>query len=226
MGRSLLSDEHALCFSAVRGRMLSEADLVLVKGARFDWTFRYGSEIAPEARIVRIDINIPPAGEVLGRGVGLHGDAACVLRQLLDGLDARLAPDSNGCMGVGIPFAIGAKVARPELLGLAFVGDFSFGLSVIELETAVPHRVPVVVAVANNGRPGGAARHRSFFASGEPEQVSHFAPGIRHDLTMASFGGRGLRVEEPGVLGTALAAGEPVCIDVATNENTALAAAI
>jgi 2-hydroxyacyl-CoA lyase 1 len=121
MGRSLLSDEHALCFSAVRGRMLSEADLVLVKGARFDWTFRYGSEIAPEARIVRIDINIPPAGEVLGRGVGLHGDAACVLRQLLDGLDARLAP---------------------------------------------------------------------------------------------------------GVLGAALAAGEPVCIDVATNENTALAAAI
>jgi thiamine pyrophosphate-dependent acetolactate synthase large subunit-like protein len=47
---------------------------------------------------------------------------------------------------------------------------------------------------------------------------------------MASFGGRGVRVDTPREVGTALrdalAGDVPVCIDVATNENTALSAAI
>lgn len=309
MGRGQLPDDHPLCFSAIRARMLTEADLVLVIGARFDWTFRFGSEIAPQARVIRIDIDATEAAGVLGRGVGLAGDAARVLQQLLlalpDGdaspsldrdagwlealgaaraargcgavppgerglrpwspyewlaeieaalpddaitvLDGnvvmtaaqrmltvrhpvtRLGPGTNGCMGVGIPFAIGAKLARPDRPVVAIVGDFAFGLSAIELETAVRHRVPITVFVANNGGAGGANRQRACFPAGH-EPVLQYTAGIRHDLTMASFGGRGVRVERPGQLGAVLAdalAGDmPVCIDVTTNENTALTAAI
>lgn len=68
MGRGLLPDDHPLCFSALRGRMLAETDLVLVIGARFDWTFRFGTEISEQAKIIRIDVDPIEAADVLGRG--------------------------------------------------------------------------------------------------------------------------------------------------------------
>jgi thiamine pyrophosphate-dependent acetolactate synthase large subunit-like protein len=310
MGRGLLPDDHPLCFSAVRGRMLSDADVVLVVGARLDWTFRFGSEISPHARVVHIDIDASEAASVLGRGIGLHGDASVVLQRLLAGLDSqaaarsaardrawldelsarraelnlravpaaelgllpmspyewlaelgnalpdealtvldgnivmtaaqrmltvrhpvsRLGPGTNGCMGVGVPFAIGAKLARPDLPVVAIVGDFGFGLSAVELETAVRHRVPIVVVISNNEGAGGATRQPKFFPAGYPERVTRYGPGVRYDQTMASFGGRGVRVDGPGQLGAAIseaiASDAPTCIDVVTNENTALSAAI
>lgn len=91
---------------------------------------------------------------------------------------SRLTPGTNGCMGIGIPFAVGAKLARPEIPVVAIVGDFAFGLSAIELETAVRHHVPVVVVVANNAGAGGATRQRSFFAADHPERVLQFGTAI------------------------------------------------
>ena len=309
MGRGLLPDDHPLCFNAIRARMLAEADLVLVIGARFNWTFRFGNEISPHARVVRIDIDAAEAADVLGRGVVLQGDAGVILRRLLEQLDSRtrgsverdtewpgqlgsyrdasgigtvpaaehglvpmspyewlqelaavlpaeavtvldgntvmtaaqrmlpvrhpvgrLGPATNGCMGVGIPFAIGAKLASAERPVVAVVGDFGFGLSAIELETAVRHRVPVVIVVGNNAGAGGATRERQFFPAGYPERVSRYGADVRHDLTMRSFGGRGYRVDRPGQLAAvfkeAMACGLPACIDVITNEHTAATAAI
>jgi len=310
MGRGLLPDDHPLCFSAIRGRMLADADVVLMVGARFNWTFRFGNEISSSAQIVRIDVDPVEAAEVLGRGVGLQGDASCVLQHVLGTLDAnttthpiardtdwlnelktlratfapgvvpaaelglqpmspyewlgelstvmpenaitvldgnvvmtsaqrilsvrhpatRLGPGTTGCMGIGVPFAIGAKLARPDLPVIAIVGDFAFGLSALEVETALRYQVPVVLIVANNGGPGGATRQRKVFPADHPERVLQFVPGIRHDLMMASFGGLGLRVDGPGQIGTALndalASNGPVCIDVVTNEDTAVSAAI
>jgi 2-hydroxyacyl-CoA lyase 1 len=309
MGCGLLPDDHPLCFSALRARLLAEADLVLVIGARLNWTFRFGNEISRHARIVRIDIDPVEAANVLGRGIGVQGDAAVVLESLLGVLDAhrrstierdagwlarmkacrdalgigavppaehglvpmspyewlgelagalpqdaitvldgntvmaaaqrmlpvrrpasRLGPGTNGCMGVGIPFAIGGKLARPERPVIAIVGDFGFGLSAFELETAVRHCVPVVIVVANNAGAGGATRQGQFFPAAHPERVSRYGTDVRHDLTMRSCGGRGYRVEFPGELRSALAdafaSGSPACIDVMTNEHTAVGAAI
>jgi acetolactate synthase-1/2/3 large subunit len=133
-------------------------------------------------------------------------------------------------MGMGIPFAIGAKLARPQQPVVAIVGDFSFGLSAFELETAVRHRVPAVFVVANNAGAGGALRQRKFFAPGFTERVSRFGADVRHDLTMTSLGGRACRIDGPGQIAAAIkeaiACGQPTCIDVITNENTAAAAAI
>jgi thiamine pyrophosphate-dependent acetolactate synthase large subunit-like protein len=312
MGCGLLPDDHPLCFSALRARMLAGADLVLVIGARLNWTFRFGSEISARARVIRIDIDPSEAANVLGRGWALPGDAGAVLTQLLRALDTRcvgasaerdrdrdwlaslsasrdaleigrvpaaerglapmspyewlgevsealpaeaitvldgntiltaaqrmlpvrrpvtrLGPGTNGCMGVGIPFAIGAKLARPSAPVVAIVGDYGFGLNAFELETAVRHGVPAVFVVANNAGAGGAVRQRQFFAPDFSERVSRFGADVRHDVTMRSFGGVAYRIERPGqiaaVMKEAIACGQPACIDVITNENTALAAAI
>src|SRR3989449_742471 len=63
----------------------------------------------------------------------------------------RLNSGPFGCMGVGLPFGVGAKVARPDAQVLVLHGDGSYGLNAMEIDTAVRHRIPVVVVISNNG---------------------------------------------------------------------------
>ena len=60
-------------------------------------------------------------------------------------------PGAFGCIGVGVPFGIAASLACPDRPVLVATGDGAFGFNAIELDTAVRHRAPVVIAVANNG---------------------------------------------------------------------------
>ena len=55
-----------------------------------------------------------------------------------------------GCLGTGIPFAIAAKLARPEKTVVIINGDGSFGLNAMEFDTAVRHNVPIVCIVNND----------------------------------------------------------------------------
>jgi acetolactate synthase-1/2/3 large subunit len=55
-----------------------------------------------------------------------------------------------GTLGVGLPFAIGAKAARPHDTVVCLVGDGSLGLQAMELDTAARHDLPIVVVVSNN----------------------------------------------------------------------------
>ena len=62
-----------------------------------------------------------------------------------------------GTLGVGLPFALAAKVARPEEPVVLISGDGAFGLSAMEMDTAARHHLPVIVVVANNGGWGDVA---------------------------------------------------------------------
>ena len=62
-----------------------------------------------------------------------------------------LDPGSLGCLGVGVPFGIASCLAHPERQVVVATGDGSFGFSAIEVDTAVRHRVPLLIVVANNG---------------------------------------------------------------------------
>ena len=62
-----------------------------------------------------------------------------------------LDPGPFGCLGVGLPFGIGAKIANPESHVFVLTGDGSFGFTAIELDTLVRHKVPILIIVANNG---------------------------------------------------------------------------
>ncbi|MEI9899493.1 MAG: thiamine pyrophosphate-dependent enzyme [Hyphomicrobium sp.] len=62
-----------------------------------------------------------------------------------------LDPGSFGCIGIGVPFGIAAALARPDRQVVVATGDGAFGFNAIELDTAVRHRAPLVIVVANNG---------------------------------------------------------------------------
>ena len=107
----------------------------------------------------------------------------------------RLNSGPFGTMGVGLPFGLGAKVAKPDTQVIVVHGDGSFGLNAMELDTAVRHKIPVLVVISLNG--GWTA---------DPDQVK---PGrdlgyTRYDQMAEALGCYSEYVEEPGEIRAAL----------------------
>ncbi|XP_055975487.1 2-hydroxyacyl-CoA lyase 2 [Sorex fumeus] len=61
-----------------------------------------------------------------------------------------LDPGAFGTLGVGAGFALGAKLCRPEAEVWCLFGDGAFGYSLIEFDTFVRHKVPVIALVGND----------------------------------------------------------------------------
>jgi len=64
---------------------------------------------------------------------------------------AMLDPGPFGCIGVGVPYGIAAALEYPARKVLVASGDGAFGFNAMEIDTAVRHAAPLVIAVANNG---------------------------------------------------------------------------
>lgn len=62
-----------------------------------------------------------------------------------------LDPGPLGCIGVGTPFGIAASLACPDRTVVVATGDGAFGFNAMEVDTAVRHKAPLLVMVANNG---------------------------------------------------------------------------
>jgi acetolactate synthase-1/2/3 large subunit len=120
-----------------------------------------------------------------------------------------LTSGPNGCMGVGVPFALGAAVAAPQRPVFVIMGDGGFGWHGMEYDTLIRHELPAVGIVFNNagftGRPAamGTGRELGF---------------QRYDLMVAGFGGHGEFVERPGdiapALQRAIASGKPALVNI------------
>ena len=67
-----------------------------------------------------------------------------------------------GTMGFGLGAAIGAQIGTGERSVLV-TGDGSFGMNLIEVATAVAHKVPVVILVMNNGVLGMVRQWQTLF---------------------------------------------------------------
>jgi acetolactate synthase-1/2/3 large subunit len=62
-----------------------------------------------------------------------------------------LDPGALGCIGIGTPFGVAASLALPERTVAVLTGDGAFGFNAMEIDTAVRHKAPVLIVVANNG---------------------------------------------------------------------------
>jgi len=68
-----------------------------------------------------------------------------------------------GTMGFGLPAAIGAKLARPDKLVIAVVGDGGFQMTNQELATAVQYDLQVKILIMNNGYLGMVRQWQEMF---------------------------------------------------------------
>jgi len=64
---------------------------------------------------------------------------------------AMLDPGPFGCIGIGVPYGIAAGLAFPDRPVVVATGDGAFGFNAVEVDTAVRHKAPVLIVVANNG---------------------------------------------------------------------------
>jgi len=124
----------------------------------------------------------------------------------------RLNSGPFGCMGVGLPFGMGAKVARPDAQVLVLHGDGSYGLNAMEIDTAVRHRIPVVVVISNNG---------GWTADPQGTKPGRNLGYTRYDKVAQDFGAHGEFVEKPHEIRPALerawASGKPAVVNVVTD---------
>jgi thiamine pyrophosphate-dependent acetolactate synthase large subunit-like protein len=144
---------------------------------------------------------------------------------------SRLNSGSNGCMGVGVPFAIGAKLARPEVPVVSINGDCAFGFNAMELETAVRCKLPIVFIVNNNsGIVGANLEARMGLPEGYGEHVATYIPDIRYDKILEAFGGHTEHVVHPEDIRPALARayqatkqGQVACVNVIADPQESMA---
>ncbi len=125
----------------------------------------------------------------------------------------RLNSGPTGCMGVGLPYAIGAKIAKPDTQVVALHGDGSLGMNIQDFDTAVRHNLPIVIVVSNNE--GWTARVEGIRKPGRELGFTRF------DKIAESLGGHGELVEEPKDIRPALErafdAGVPAIVNVRTD---------
>ena len=74
-----------------------------------------------------------------------------------------LSSGGLGTMGYGFPAAIGAKVGRPEKAVFDIAGDGSIQMNIQELATAVTYKIPVKIAILNNGYLGMVRQWQELF---------------------------------------------------------------
>ncbi len=122
-----------------------------------------------------------------------------------------------GTMGYGFPAAIGAQIAFPNRLVVNISGDGSFQMNSQELATAVQYRLPVKVAILNNGCLGMVRQWQEFFY--EKRYVCSSLEGVSPDFVKLAeaYGAVGLRATQPeevvSTLKKAFSIREPVVID-------------
>ena len=125
----------------------------------------------------------------------------------------RLNSGPSGCMGVGLPYAIGAKIAKPEKQVVALHGDGSLGMNIQDFDTAVRHNLPIVIVVSNNE--GWTARVEGIRKPGRELGFTRF------DNVAEALGGYGELVEDPNDIRPALErafdAGVPAIVNVRTD---------
>ena len=125
----------------------------------------------------------------------------------------RLNSGPSGCMGVGLPYAIGAKMAKPDKQVVSLHGDGSLGMNVQDFDTAVRHNLPIIIVVSNNE--GWTARVEGIRKPGRELGFTRF------DKIAEALGGHGELVEDPadltGALARAFDAGVPAIVNVRTD---------
>ncbi len=227
--RGLVPEDHPSVVAAMRGSVMSQADVVVTVGRRLDFQLAYGSPaVFGEAKFLRIADAASEIRDNRRGAVELFATPALALEAILEkagdrqaatdvewstqlrrqhversdklvasmrnapaGTDGRMHPNRAlaalrealpsdaivvadggdflsfarvglpastyldpgplGCIGVGTPFGIAASLACPDRTVVVATGDGSFGFNAMEIDTAVRHKAPLLVVVANNG---------------------------------------------------------------------------
>ncbi|MCA9505324.1 MAG: acetolactate synthase [Myxococcales bacterium] len=152
---------------------------------------------------------------VIGDGGDIVATAAKIIPVRSEG--AWMDPGPLGTLGVGMPFALSAKLAHPDRPVVIIYGDGSFGFNGFEYDTAVRFGLPIIGIVGNDAAWGQMMRPQgAIYGWDRLEGV--LLNRTRYDKVVEALGGHGEHVTEPGQLCGALeraaASGKPALVNV------------
>ena len=151
--------------------------------------------------------------------IGDGGDVVAAVSRVLRVRRAGhwLDPGPFGCLGVGLPYALGVAAGWPDARILVVAGDGALGLNGFELDTLARFGVPAVIVVGNDGA-WGEIRIPQIGIYGEEGEVATRLQPSRYELLTDVFAGHAELVEEPDEIGPAVersfASGEPAVVNV------------
>ena len=296
--KGALPPDNPCSIPALRGRAITEADLVVTLGRRLDFELAYGSGavFAESARFLRVGRCAEELLENRRGDIEIWADVDSTLAALLDrnaapkasglewrdelirvnaektakmtaapatppaGADERMHPfalidainrlvdketicivDGGdilsfarvrlqahtyldlgpfGCLGSGVPYGVAASLAFPSRRTIALSGDGAFGLSAMEIETAVRNRARALFVVANND--AWNIERQDQLAKYPGQDLGGDLSACRYDRLAQSLGAYGERVEDIATLNAALERGLanlPAVIDVAVRRD-------
>jgi acetolactate synthase-1/2/3 large subunit len=127
-------------------------------------------------------------------------------------------PGPLGTLGVGVPFVLAAKHARPDKEIVCLFGDGAFSLTGWDFETLVRYNLPFVGIVGNNSSMN-QIRYGQIQKYGEDRgRVGNTLGNVHYDKFAQMLGGYGEEVRDPADIGPALRrareSGKPSLINV------------
>lgn len=111
-----------------------------------------------------------------------------------------------GCMGFGLPAAIGAQIACPDKIVVDIAGDGSIQMNSQELATAVQYGLPINIVILNNRYLGMVRQWQELFYD---RRYSSTAMEHAPDFVKLAeaYGALGLRTDKPDEVESVLAKG-------------------
>jgi acetolactate synthase-1/2/3 large subunit len=158
---------------------------------------------------------LDPGTIVIGDGGDVVAAVSRVLRVHRPG--HWLDPGPFGCLGIGPPYALGVKAAKPDKQVVVVAGDGAFGLNGFELDTLSRFGMAAVFVIGNDAG-WGEIRIPQAGIYGEDAAVAVDLAPTRYDRLTEVFGGHAEHVERADQLAPAveraLASGEVAVVNV------------
>ena len=133
-----------------------------------------------------------------------------------------LDPGPYGCLGTGPGYALAAGIVYPKSPLFLLLGDGAAGFSLMDVDSLVRHRIPVVMIVGNNA--GWALEKGPMRLIYGYDVIADLAP-TRYDEIVVTLGGGGETVTDPAQIGPAIdramASGMPYLVNVMTDPEAA-----
>ena len=203
-------------------RIDRETWLERLREAEGAWWDEHRAEIESDAAPIHhyrlgkvLDEVLDPGTIVIGDGGDVVAAVSRVLRIHRPG--HWLDPGPFGCLGIGPPYALGVKAAKPDKQVVVVAGDGALGLNGFELDTLARFDLPAVVVVGNDAAWGEIRIPQVGIYGADAEVATRLAPTPYHRLADV-FGGHAEHVERPDdlapALERALAAGQTAVVNV------------
>jgi acetolactate synthase-1/2/3 large subunit len=174
------------------------------------------SPVDPRQFVVEVSEFLDTDATVIGDGGDIVAAFASVHRP--GGPGHWMDPGPFGCLGVGAPFAIGARLHRPTVQIAVVFGDGSFGFNAFEFDSAVRQNLPFVGVVGNDGAWGEMRTFHEDVFGGHDLRGQYLSQGTSYSGFAKAMGGHGERVDRASQIKPALKrafdAGVPAVVDV------------